>query len=451
MSYGTVATREPSGAVSLQIEVGAAPRRASFWAVAYMVLLGDSVRGIFFPTLWPLVSSLGGTRAHQGIIVAAFSLGRVLVSPWYGAHSTRHGYRGVLLFAHGVIVAGALLYTQVRGLASLFAAQVVLGLGCGTLGVTRAYVAESVPRDQRTVYLGRLTAMQYAGLTTTSFLGSLLSRCGDGLAARYGGTRAGALLRLDGLTFAAYAVLAGALAAVALLLAPTFVDFAPAARPPAAAAAAGAAPAPLAASDAAADRRHARLVAVGLVLNVVTKGSIGCYETLGVSYAQAELGLPGPVVGYYVSASGLVGVLFLLSFRPLGRLFDDVELVLYGIAVMVASCALMVRPVAAALGGGDAFQVWLTALFAMYAVGYPVGHTAVIGWFSKAMGRRPQGMLMGLFASAGSLARIVFPVCTGLVAVSFGSDAVFATLAALLGATLLIIAYFRAAFRGAIA
>ena len=56
MSYGTVATREPSGAVSLQIEVGAAPRRASFWAVAYMVLLGDSVRGIFFPTLWPLVS-----------------------------------------------------------------------------------------------------------------------------------------------------------------------------------------------------------------------------------------------------------------------------------------------------------------------------------------------------------------------------------------------------------
>ena len=133
------------------------------------------------------------------------------------------------------------------------------------------------------------------------------------------------------------------------------------------------------------------------------------------------------------------------------RFKDDVELVLYGIAVMVASCALMVRPVAAALGGGDAFQVWLTALFAMYAVGYPVGHTAVIGWFSKAMGRRPQGMLMGLFAAAGSLARIVFPVCTGLVAVSFGSDAVFATLAALLGATLLIIFYFRAAFRGAIA
>ena len=90
-------------------------QKPSFLAVGYMVLLGDTVRGIFFPTLWPLVSSLGGTRAHQGIIVAAFSLGRVLVSPWYGAHSTRHGYRGVLLFAHGVIVAGALLYCDEEG------------------------------------------------------------------------------------------------------------------------------------------------------------------------------------------------------------------------------------------------------------------------------------------------------------------------------------------------
>ena len=86
-----------------------------------------------------------------------------------------------------------------------------------------------------------------------------------------------------------------------------------------------------------------------------------------------------------------------------------------------------------------------------YGVGYPVGHTAVIGWFSKAMKNRPQGMLMGLFASAGSLARIVFPICTGLVADSFGSDAVFATLATLLGATLCVLVAYRADFREAIA
>ena len=210
-SYGAVSTEErrlsPLETAHPSVEVAAGRRgggEPSFWAVAYMVLLGDSVRGIFFPTLWPLVHSLGGTRFHQGLIVAAFSLGRVLVSPWYGAYSTKHGYRGVLLFAHGIILCGTLLYAQVRGLASLFAAQVVLGLGCGTLGVTRAYVSESVPRGKRTVYMGRLTAAQYAGLTTTSFLGSLLSKAGRALADAYGATAVGAVLRFDALTFAAH-------------------------------------------------------------------------------------------------------------------------------------------------------------------------------------------------------------------------------------------------------
>ena len=184
---------------------------------------------------------------------------------------------------------------------------------------------------------------------------------------------------------------------------------------------------------------------------VITKGSIGCYETLGVNYAQSNLDMSGPVVGYYVSVAGAVGVLALLSFKCLGTLFDDVELVLGGIGVMVLSCVLMIQRATPSLFRNDAFGVWVTALFAMYAVGYPIGHTAVIGWFSKAMGKRPQGMLMGLFASAGSLARIVFPICTGVVADTFGSDAVFATLAALLGVTLVVLVAFQDKFRDAIA
>ena len=53
----------------------------------------------------------------------------------------------------------------------------------------------------------------------------------------------------------------------------------------------------------------------------------------------------------------------------------------------------------------DAFAAWLTAIVGMYGIGYPIGHTAVIGWFSKAMKHRPQGMLMGLFASTASSGR----------------------------------------------
>ena len=45
-----------------------------------------------------------------------------------------------------------------------------------------------------------------------------------------------------------------------------------------------------------------RLVVVGLVLNIITKGSIGCYETLGVNFAEMNLGISGPAMGVYVCA-----------------------------------------------------------------------------------------------------------------------------------------------------
>lgn len=37
----------------------------------------------------------------------------------------------------------------------------------------------------------------------------------------------------------------------------------------------------------------------------------------------------------------------------------------------------------------------------------------VLGLFSKVVGAQPQGTLLGWFGSAGSLARIVFPVIAG--------------------------------------
>ena len=99
--------------------------------------------------------------------------------------------------------------------------------------------------------------------------------------------------------------------------------------------------------------------------------------------------------------------------------------------------------------GPWAFMRFSPLTFASYAV--LLGHTAVIGWFSKAMKNKPQGFLLGIFGSAGSLARIVFPIVTGFVATHFSADAVFGVLATLLGTTLAILIVYRAAFREAIA
>lgn len=62
------------------------------------------------------------------------------------------------------------------GLFLLILAQLVMGLGSGTLGVTRGYVADITPRNERTSWIGYLTAVQYAGFTVMPGVGALLCR-----------------------------------------------------------------------------------------------------------------------------------------------------------------------------------------------------------------------------------------------------------------------------------
>lgn len=76
---------------------------------------------------------------------------------------------------------GAALWGSVQfigPLAVLYIAQFTMGLGTGSLGVTRSYVAEQVSPAQRTYMLARLSALQYGGFAATPLLGSALVMAG---------------------------------------------------------------------------------------------------------------------------------------------------------------------------------------------------------------------------------------------------------------------------------
>lgn len=51
---------------------------ASLTIVMWVVFLGDTAHGIFFPTLWTYVKTMGGNRITLGYTVGAFSLGRLV-------------------------------------------------------------------------------------------------------------------------------------------------------------------------------------------------------------------------------------------------------------------------------------------------------------------------------------------------------------------------------------
>jgi ceroid-lipofuscinosis MFS transporter 7 len=55
----------------------------------------------------------------------------------------------------------------------LIFANIILGIGSGTLGVTLAYVSDVTPCRKRIKYMAGVTAIQYAGTTATPLIGSL--------------------------------------------------------------------------------------------------------------------------------------------------------------------------------------------------------------------------------------------------------------------------------------
>ena len=118
-----------------------------------------------------------------------------------------------------------------------------------------------------------------------------------------------------------------------------------------------------------------------MLLNVATKGSIGSFETVGVNYAETFFDIMPASVGTYVGTCGTFGVIALLSMGAFATHFTDVQLICGGMLIMVAGIISLVFVPQAP----DDNQSWryLFAIFMVYSIGYPVGHTAVIGLFSK--------------------------------------------------------------------
>lgn len=152
---------------------------AGFNVVCLVILVGDMSRGVMFPSMWPLVANLGGSTVTLGYSVAAFSFGRILVSPLFGSWSVQYGYSKTLMFSCSILLLGTLMYAQAQNVGRtefLILAQTVLGIGSGTLGVTRAFVAEISAQRNRTTYMAWVTAVQYAGFTVTPFVGAFFNK-----------------------------------------------------------------------------------------------------------------------------------------------------------------------------------------------------------------------------------------------------------------------------------
>eukprot|EP00986_Skeletonema_menzelii_P004522 scaffold1545_cov124-Skeletonema_menzelii.AAC.5 len=359
-----------------------------FLIICCVVLIGDMNRGVVFPIMWPLVQALGGDAVWLGYAVGAFSFGRIIASPTLGKWSV-----------HRVNSVYYLIFTQT-----------MLGVGSATLGVTRAFVAEITATRQRTGYIALLTAVQYGGFTVTPLFGALLMYALQENSYEFG------FIVFDQYSAAAYfmALLSAATLAVLMTKFKNRIRTKQNKRKKSSR---------TTERDELADRTTSCGITVYdaallgcMLLNVSTKGSIASFETLGISFAESYFGLEPETAGMIVSLNGMVGVVALLSMSQLGKFFTDIQMIIGGMTV----CAIGIIGFSTLQGVEDGAYnpTWkyFVGIFMIYGVGYPIGHTAVIGLFSKIVGRKAQGTLQGWFASAGSLARILFPIMSGYIA-----------------------------------
>lgn len=154
---------------------------SSVVVVGMIVFVGDSSRGILFPVLFSLCESLGGTASDMGYLVGIFSLGRLLVTTPLGYYCDIYGHMQSLLIANATLFIGSILWANAYGtknLSTLYLAQFIMGCGSGSLGVTRSYIVEQVPVNERTNMLAIMTALQYAGFTISPIVGALLRYTG---------------------------------------------------------------------------------------------------------------------------------------------------------------------------------------------------------------------------------------------------------------------------------
>jgi MFS transporter, ceroid-lipofuscinosis neuronal protein 7 len=349
-----------------------------FRCVCLVILIGDMGRGVMFPSMWPLVENLGGSHVTLGYAVGAFSFGRVLVNPLFGSWSHQYGYTFTLTLSSTILLFGTLLYSQVQNVGNaefLIFSQTIMGVGSGTLGVTRAFVADITSKRERTTYMAWITAVQYGGFTVTPFFGALFNwllydkdyRCG--------------ILRLNMFTAPAY-FMAAVTSMTLVVLALYFKD-----------------------------RRHIQLEKDGkksskreaiedyadsvtcirlsvydccimgcMLLNIATKGSISSFETLGIAVAASHFDLSASHAAVIVALCGTFGVMALLSMGYVSNYFDDIQLIAGGMVVMTIGIASLTT-----IKEGVQNATWRygVAMFMIYAIGYPIGHTAVIGIFSK--------------------------------------------------------------------
>ncbi|KAG7387067.1 hypothetical protein PHYPSEUDO_014721 [Phytophthora pseudosyringae] len=413
-SYGTASNNQESVPL-LKLSQSPPPRRLAQWytnmaMINFLEFATESSRGIVLPTLFLYTTSLGGDLAFMGIVNALFSLGRLFSSTVFGWMCDRYSFRSVYLISTFICLVGNVIYLiadehMTGSLTALAASRFIVGFGGGNRSVCRADVASITTINQRLPYLTILVGVVFLGYALTPGLGSLVASTD---------------LLICGVHFNKFTspgmilVLLNVLTIFGIVT--VYDDTVSVQDGPEEEAEEGSVSNTLSNQTLMPERIVNIGVGVFIFLNFNARGILSVFETVNVPLFIAATGSDPESVSAVVDASnfqfylGLVGLLSYFAIEYFRHSIRDENWVHLGFAMVLAGNVLL-----AMVPEDLTFTQLSLAELLVWSVGCPISTTVVIAAFSKLLGGRPQGMLMGLLGSAACISRSILPLLPAVV------------------------------------
>lgn len=352
---------------------------ASLIAVVFINMLGF---GIIVPLLPFYAKSFDAPPWQVALIFSAYSMGAFFGEPFWGRLSDRFGRKPILI---STILANGLCYLSLAFAPNIVAAFLIRlagGLAAGNGAVIQGYIADVTPLERRARQMSYQGAAWNVGLIVGPSIGGLFAHTGIGPS----GFRV-PLFITSGLAFLC-------VAAVILVIRESRVREISYSHRPSRWAAMG---------DATAHPVIGRLMLLTFLVGFAFTG----IESVFGLWAQARFGWQPRDIGVafaFVGASA-----FLTQTLVTGRLserYGEGRMLAVGMAVTVVAMGLQT------LSDGGATTIGLMCLT---AIGQSVAFPNVGAMISRTADPYRQGQIMGLNNAAGAAARVVGPLCAGLI------------------------------------
>jgi MFS family permease len=175
-------TRRPAAGgsdASGAVRAGRGASMRQLWVLMATVFVDMIGAMIVLPLLPFYVLRMGAKPSAVGLLISTFFAAQIIVSPLWGKLSDRYGRRPMILAGLLLSAVAFTFFGLAQTLLLLFLSRLVQGAGSGTVGVVQAYVADSIPPDERAKALGWVTAATSAGVGIGALIGSGLTLLGQ--------------------------------------------------------------------------------------------------------------------------------------------------------------------------------------------------------------------------------------------------------------------------------